>query len=300
MAQREIPQYSLYGEAVADVDERFLHVESIAERSALHDWSIRPHAHRDLLHLLLIRKGGGVLQVEDKQLTFRSPALIALPLSCVHGFEFHPDTNGWIVTASGALLDRIVRTHAALAPVLRDANVWKLNAANARATAQLFGSLVREFRSQLPARRVAAELWLMAIMVQTLRCKIEMTPNDARPGGADAELALRYRALIEDNFAKPVKVADYTRRLFVSHERLRQACLRMTGSTPLELLNARRLLEAKRCLLYTNMSVGMIAEYCGFEDPAYFSRFFTRATSQSPLRYRRAQGRTRQNAERER
>ena len=292
VAQREIPQYSLYGEAVADVDERFLHVESIAERSALHEWSIRPHAHRDLLHLLLVQKGGGILQVEDKQLAFRSPALIALPLSCVHGFEFRPGTNGWIVTASGALVDRIERTHAALAPVLKEASVWKLNATNARSASQLFGSLVTEFRSQLPARRVAAELWLMAIMVQTLRCKIELTPDAARPGGADAALGMRYRSLIEDNYAKPVKVAEYAKRLFVSHERLRQACLRMTGSTPLELLNARRLLEAKRCLLYTNMSIAVIAEYCGFEDPAYFSRFFTRATGKSPLRYRKTQRRS--------
>ena len=93
------------------------------------------------------------------------------------------------------------------------------------------------------------------------------------------------------NFAKSLRVADYAKRLFVSHERLRQACLRVTASTPLELLNVRRLVEAKRCLLYTNMSVGVIAEYCGFEDPAYFSRFFARATGKAPLRYRNSQGR---------
>jgi AraC-like DNA-binding protein len=39
------------------------------------------------------------------------------------------------------------------------------------------------------------------------------------------------------------------------------------------------------------MSVGVIAEYCGFEDPAYFSRFFARATGKAPLRYRNTQGR---------
>ncbi|MFL6577972.1 MAG: helix-turn-helix domain-containing protein [Povalibacter sp.] len=289
--QRAVPQYSLYGEAVEDVDERFLHVESIAERSALHDWKIWPHAHRDLLHLLLIQKGGGILQVEDNEHAFRSPALIAVPLSCVHGFEFRPDTDGWIVTASGALIDRIERTHAALAPVLKEASVSKLSATTARSATHMFSALVTEFRSQLPARKVAAELWLMAIMVQALRSKIDLTPDAARPGGADASLGIRYRSLIEDNFAKPVKVADYAKRLFVSHERLRQVCLRTTGSTPLELLNTRRLLEAKRCLLYTNMSVGVIAEYCGFEDPAYFSRFFTRATGKSPLRYRKDQSR---------
>lgn len=285
-AQHEIPQYSLYGEAVQDVDERFLHVESIAERSALHDWQIRPHAHRDLHHLLLVQKGGGTLHVEDREHAFRSPALIALPRSCVHGFEFRPGTDGWIVTASGALMDRIERDYPALAPVLREASVLRLTSARARAAGGVFGALVTEFRSRLLARRVAAEALLMTILVQALRCKIEVKPEAAQSGGADAELAIRYRSMIEATFAKPVRVAEYAKRLYVSHERLRQACLRMTGSTPLELLNARRLLEAKRCLLYTSMSVGVIAEYCGFEDPAYFSRFFTRATGKSPLRYR--------------
>src|SRR4051794_22720091 len=164
--QQEIPQYSLYGEALQDVDERFLHVESIAERSELHDWKIRPHAHRDLLHLLLVQKGGGTLQVEDFEHEFRSPTLIALPPACVHGFEFRPGTDGWIVTASGALIDRIERTHTALAPVLKETSVAGLTATSARATGNLFSSLVSEFRGQLPARRVAAELWLMAIMIQ--------------------------------------------------------------------------------------------------------------------------------------
>jgi AraC family transcriptional regulator, transcriptional activator of pobA len=289
--QSEIPQYSLYGEASQDVDEHFLHVESIAERSQLHDWKIRPHAHRDLHHFLLVQKGGGILQVEDAEHEFRSPALIALPLACVHGFEFRPGTDGWIVTASGALMDRIERAHTVLSPVLKETSVAGLSGVVARATGNLFASLVTEFRSQLPARRAAAELWLMAIMVQALRCKLQKAPDASRPGGADAELVLRYRSLIEAHFAKPLLIAEYAKRLFVSHERLRQACLRVTASTPLELLNLRRMVEAKRCLLYTNMSVGVIAEYCGFEDPAYFSRFFARATGNSPLRYRKAQGR---------
>ena len=288
---KKIPQYSLYGEAVQDVDEHFLHVESIAERSGLHDWSIRPHAHRDLHHLLFVQKGGGVLQVEEEEHTFRSPCLITLPRSCVHGFEFRPDTDGWIVTASGALMDRIEHAYPMLAPVLREVSVVRMTPIHVRGARRAFTELVTEFRNQMLARRVAAELQLMVIMLLTLRCKIESKTSDARAGGADATLALRYRSLIETDYAKPLRVADYARRLFVSHERLRQACLRMTGSAPLELLNARRLLEAKRCLLYTNMSVSVVAEYCGFEDPAYFSRFFTHATGKSPRQYRDSQQR---------
>ena len=289
--QRSIPQYALYGEAIQDVDERFLHVESIAERSRLHDWTIRPHAHRDLHHLLLVQRGGGTLNAEGEEHSFGPPVLIEVPVSCVHSFEFRPGTDGWIVTTSGALMGRLAREHAPLSAVLQEAGTVPLTSETAAEIAQAFEALVTEFRGQLPARRAAAEAWLTTILIYTLRRKLALTPEAQRPGGADNELATRYRALVEKNFAKPHRVADYADRLCVSHERLRQACVRSTASSPLELLNARRLLEAKRCLLYTSMSVALIAEHCGFADPAYFSRFFARAAGKSPLQYRKTQGR---------
>ena len=90
MARRGIPQYFLYGEATHDVDERFLHIESIAERSRMHDWKIRPHAHQDLHHLLLVIRGGGLFHAEGESNAFNHAALICVPLACVHGFDFKP------------------------------------------------------------------------------------------------------------------------------------------------------------------------------------------------------------------
>ena len=103
----EIPKYFLYGELNQDVDERFLHVESIAERSRLHDWDIKPHAHGNLHHLLFVTRGGGTMQAESVQQRFGRPALIRVPIAYVHGFRFEPETDGWIVTVSGTLLGRI-------------------------------------------------------------------------------------------------------------------------------------------------------------------------------------------------
>lgn len=287
MAHPAIPHYALYGEAIQDVDERFLHVESIAERSRLHDWTILPHAHRELYHLLFVQQGGGTLSAEGEERSFAPLSLIEIPASCVHGFAFQPNTDGWIVTVSSALVDRLAREHPPLAGVLREPGIIPVADSDAAALADVFAALVHEFRSQLPGRRAAAEACLTTILVRTLRRKLELAPQGQRPGGADAELTARYRALIDKYFATPQRIADYAERLCVSHERLRQACLRSTASSPLELLNARRLLEAKRCLLYTNMSVALIAEHCGFVDPAYFSRFFTRAVGKSPLQYRK-------------
>lgn len=291
MARRGIPQYFLYGEATHDVDQRFLHVESIAERSRLHDWTIRPHAHQDLHHFLLVTRGGGVFHAEGESNPFNHNALLSVPLACVHGFDFKPGTDGWILTASGSLIERIAHENAELRPVLTEANAMPLPADITAAMVTKFESLMMEFRSNLPGRRTAAEALLIGILVAALRRKLQLLPNKASKTGADSVLASKYRSLIEENFRTTLKVADYAKRLCVSSERLRQACVRSTASSPLTLLNARRLLEAKRSLLYTGMSVGLIAEACGFPDPAYFSRFFTQRTGVSPMVYRTKQQR---------
>lgn len=286
VARRSIPQYFLYGEASQDVDERFLHVESIAERSRLHDWTIRPHAHRDLHHLLLVLQGGGLYFAEAIQHEFAPVCLISVPLSCVHGFEFEERTDGWVVTASGVLLRRIAREHPEITHVFEEASVISLPSAAATQMSSWFDALVGEFRGSLPARRTAAESWLTAILVGALRRKLELAPEAARTPSADSQLAAKYRALVEAHYRTQMSIVEYARALCVSTERLRLACVRSTASSPIALLNARRLLEAKRSLLYTNMSIALIAEACGFTDPAYFSRFFAKNTGRSAREYR--------------
>ena len=58
------------------------------------------------------------------------------------------------------------------------------------------------------------------------------------------------------------------------------------GITVLQYLNARRLAQAEKMLLRTDMTLGEISDRCGFSDAEYFSRVFRRAHGVSPLRYR--------------
>ena len=56
------------------------------------------------------------------------------------------------------------------------------------------------------------------------------------------------------------------------------------------MLDDRALPEARRLLLYSQLSVTEVAYAVGFEDAAYFSRFFTRHVGQPPRAYRAARG----------
>jgi len=83
-------------------------------------------------------------------------------------------------------------------------------------------------------------------------------------------------------------VSAHARALGVSLTALRQACARVANSSPAQMLDDRALLEARRMLLYSQLSVTDIAYAVGFEDPAYFSRFFARHVGQPPRSWRAA------------
>ncbi len=295
MQLASIPKYFLYGEPVRDVEERFLHVEALTLRTPLVGWHIEPHSHRDLHHLLLINRGGGVLLVESERLNFNAPALLCVPLDCVHGFDFQPDSEGWIVTISGGLLGLLTRDYPDLASVFAApcAKHVEPDSREELRLRQWFDMLAAEFSNRRLNRQAAVGVCTVGILVTVQRLIAATPENNPIERGRDAALVARFRALVEMRYSSQTGISDYARRLRVSRERLRLACTRVTGSSPLALLAARRLLEARRKLIYTNIGVAQIAADCGFDDPAYFSRFFTRHMEASPSEFRNRRRATR-------
>jgi AraC family transcriptional activator of pobA len=97
----------------------------------------------------------------------------------------------------------------------------------------------------------------------------------------------RLRARIGDRFRLRETIETHARALGVSQRRLRDACAAIAHQSPGEMLDQRTMLEAKRSLIYGNLSIAELGYSLGFQDPAYFSRFFSRHAGESPGDYRK-------------
>ena len=94
--------------------------------------------------------------------------------------------------------------------------------------------------------------------------------------------------LLERDYAARRPLADYAAELGVTAPHLNRVCKPVTGRTASALVQARLLLEAKRALTYTSMTVSEIAYLLGFVDPAHFSKFFSRLEGLPPSAFRLA------------
>ena len=285
-----ISHYFLYGEQAADVELDFLHIEPIRERSGPNDWRIRPHVHPDHLQILLVREGGGSIRIEDAERAIAPPAVLLVPAGTVHQITFAPGTDGHVITAALGCLRAAAALDPGLAAVARRPAVHTL-AADGPAlplVGEIFADLHREFTlGALPGRRAAILAQFARALVAVLR--LSVTRDDPRHAAPDRDhdLVLRYRGLLETHFRDRRALGFYAGELAVTPARLNAACKARAGRTASDLLYERIVIEAKRYLVYTESSVAQVAHLTGFEDPAYFNRFFARRVGLSPGAYRR-------------
>lgn len=283
MGRDAIPHFSLYGELPEEPEIGFVHVESVAARAALHNWTVRPHRHDRLSHILLITGGGGSLSIDGARIGFGPAAAIMVPAGLVHGFTFDENTDGFVLTLADSF---ITETPIDLRRLLDAPRVLPLERLETLRAA--FVALDQEVRWGGVAMRAAVSAWVSLILVGLLRASHSAEP--APTIASNDHLTLyRFRRLLEDHLSEDWTVADYAAALGLTASRLTLVCRRTANCAPQQMIHTRRLLEAKRLLLYTNMTASEVGYRLGFSDPAYFSRFFTQRAGTSPRAYRLVQ-----------
>ena len=278
-----IPQFFLFGEAPQTVDDRYLHLEALSDRSRPNNWNIRAHSHADLSHIFHIVRGSGAMTAEDRVRSFVAPCALIVPAGVVHGFQFAPDSEGRVLTISDHYLQELM---------LRERSFAALFAAPAAMPVAGDGikdslkRLARELAWVAAGHGAAVEAHLLSILVECTRALEQARSiENARPR-AQATLVARFREAIEQHYRENLPLDRYAQLLGVTQTQLRAACLKVAGLPPTHMIQKRLILEAKRALLYSNMTVAEAAYYLGFDDPAYFSRFFVRAAGKSPRAFR--------------
>mgnify|MGYP000619179443 CR=1 FL=1 len=93
--------------------------------------------------------------------------------------------------------------------------------------------------------------------------------------------------MVEKHFREKHQVADYAEMLYKSPKTLSNIFKKYIDKTPLQIINERRLLEAKRLLNYTDQTIQEVATALNFNDIQAFSNFFRKHTKVAPSIFRK-------------
>ncbi|MFE1768385.1 helix-turn-helix domain-containing protein [Streptomyces angustmyceticus] len=221
---------------------------------------------------LVISAGRGWFTTPDgRRRTVTAPALLWIVPGVPHHYGADPDT-GWdesFVDFTGPA----TATYTELGYIDPDRPLVPLADTGPARTA--IGRIARAARRGNPLLEVETSAAVHELLVALRRARADTD--------ADGDPVLQ--ALARDAFL-PLSVAEHAARHGMTPTELRTAVRRGAGCSPKDYLLGIRLGRAKELLAATELPVAAVARRVGYDDPAYFSRLFTRRVGTAPVRFR--------------
>jgi AraC-like DNA-binding protein len=102
----------------------------------------------------------------------------------------------------------------------------------------------------------------------------------------DTDIIREFNFLVENHFKTKHTVAEYADLLNKSPKTIANTFIKSGFKSPLQYIQDRKMLEARRLLIYSNKQIKEIAYDLGFDDIQAFSRFFKKKEGISPSKFK--------------
>lgn len=105
---------------------------------------------------------------------------------------------------------------------------------------------------------------------------------------ADLDYTVLFRDLLAVQFKTLKSVSGYASQMNVSEKRLTAAATKTMNKSPKTIIDEKVMLEAKRLLIHTNLSIKEVGYDLGFEEPTNFIKYFRKHAEKTPIEFREA------------
>ena len=286
--KEQLPVYSLHNFSNSGNITKQFQVEVF---DANRHFSVKyPHRH-DFFEVLYLSKGSGFHIIDGNKYEINPPCVFFMSPGQAHKIEFSKDIDGYIFIFTEAfyLINQINRNRLIEFPFF-----FTLNRDNP--PLNLIGSQNVEFLEVLFRKAIdesdkknsySADLLRSLLDLILTSCSVLYHTEELLIKNGKGNIVVKkFFQLVEDNYHKNLTVNEYAAMIPVTPNHLTQTMVALTGKTSNQIIKAKQILEIKRLLVHTNLSVSEIALRLNFTDQSYFTKFFKRETGYSPLQFR--------------
>lgn len=268
--------------------QKSFYARTLKEHILKHGFIQHPHKH-DFYLTVLFTQGTGIHEIDFVQYPVANGAVFFMNPGQVHRWTLTDDADGFIFFHTKEFYD-ITFTAKRITdfPFFSSAGVppfLLLGEEQMQQSVHLFARILNQY--QVADSRHKFET--LGALCHLLYLDMEGLQNYEVQGDKHSALYLRklddLRQLIEQHYTRIKYPKEYAALLNITAKHLNRICVETLGKTTGDLIAERLILEAKRILSYSDNPIKQIAEQLGFDDPAYFIRFFKKHTGQTPAKF---------------
>lgn len=241
----------------------------------------RPHGHRSYFELIFLTDGGGRHWIDVDGYDIVPNALYIIQPGQVHFWEMTAIPSGYVVMFRDDFLIEHHLSAQDLAAAAQALNGRGLSPEQAGQVLELLRHIEAEY---LVSGQDSGKILASYLNILILRLKSWSDNGHSVP--KDPTFLQRFRTLVDTHFRTSRQVQYYADLLAISPKYLNDQARKAAGITASDLIDERVVLEAKRLLLHTDLTIAQVTFDLGLQDPSHFSKFFIRKTGISPSDYR--------------
>jgi AraC-like DNA-binding protein len=145
--------------------------------------------------------------------------------------------------------------------------------------------MFNEVQAAIPDYAVIKHLLsALFIMIESERKKME--PGENNLIKTQNTTFKNFLRILEENFRRPEGVEYYAEKLFMSARNLNLICQNILQQSVSEIIETRKLIEAKNLLISTDKTISEIGFELGYNEKSYFTSVFKKKSGQTPTEFR--------------
>jgi len=282
--KQTIPTYDLNG-----ISHHRFHVKRMDKRTQnAEDILLDKGIHRDSHYIFTCMESGHVkMMVDFKTVESKDSTLFCVLPGQVHQGLLMKDVCGWFVAVKAELVPDTVRSFfdeslGEIQPLPIDKSL--IQEMNTTAS-MLHASYTDEMLSSKEGFLVVQSLLNAFLgMFALIYSRNNLSPSSSE--SRTLQLSRTFRSLVRKDFKTSKSPSEYAEILNITRGYLTEAVREATGKPAQHWIHQEILIEAKRLLVFTSLSIKEIAYELGYSDHTYFSRLFSKLEDQSPSEFR--------------
>lgn len=290
--RREIPIRTIY-DRCAYRNIQSIKVSAFNEEACMVAELDESHRH-DFYEIVWLRKGAGRHTIDVNEYSYNGSTVFLLSPGQIHRLEPKEKADGFVCKFLPALFTsgqdfEDYLTHTGLFDNIDLQPVLQVTPALHAVFEDVFSKMETEFNTGEEDRERILVAYLKILLTHISRLKRSGNWHSERNTDVNRILFQNYKDAIEKHFRTSHGVQFYADLLHTQVRHLNKLAKKYTGRTAIEIISGRIILEARRELYHNHQSIKEISFALGFEDPAYFTRFFRKNTGLSPQEYKLSQ-----------
>jgi AraC family transcriptional activator of pobA len=244
------------------------------------------HKH-DFYLTVLFTKSTGVHEIDFNSYEIKRGSMFMLNPGQTHHWEFTEETEGYIFFHTKSFYDLTYSNksvdHFPFFYSLQNSPCLYLEPAPLKQIEQLFQQILEEYNAErlLKSEKICSLVDMLYIEVS----RTYVSNNASFSSNTSDQYLVKIKQLeklIDEHYLTIKSASAYADMMHISSKHLNRITQSVYGKTTSDLINERVLLEAKRLLVQANVNISQVADYLGYEDYSYFSRFFKKNCGISP------------------